>query len=835
MNMKWVKNVLYVMVFLFVCGVVFTPQAVLAQQPKIMNSGEIKIALDKLLTLGSVLYVAAHPDDENTAALAYFSMGRKMRTGYLSLNRGAGGQNLIGTEKGPLLSALRTQELLAARTIDQTEQFFTRAVDFGYSKTPEETLAIWGKDTILEDMVFVIRKFKPDIILSRFPTDSRGGHGHHTASAVLALEAFHAAGDASRFPDQLQYVSVWQAKRIFWNSWVPYWEKATPEQLAKLLNIDTGTFNHLLGQSYQEVAALSRSMHKTQGFGAVPRRGQQLDYYDLLAGEPAKTDLFEGIDASWNRVPGSEKVRTLLEKTTTTYNPNEPEKSLPLLLEALKEMRTLPESYWKTEKMAELIGVIRSCAGLWVEAIAENDEVTTGQEVKVTAAVINRSDFPFILKKLIVPGENRVIEVNTPLTDNKPQPQPFTMKIVEELVTHPFWLREKPEKGIYPAANHKFKGLAVAPYPFNLQAVLEAGGQEITFETPIVFRFRDPVEGEKIRYLAITPPVTANFMEEVFYFPTMAARPIEIILRSGPAAVAGTLKLNLPPSWKVEPGEIPFDIKEPTTEQKITVKVTPPRENADCYLTVDLKVGDKTYQFSRLTINYSHLPLITLHPKAEMHLVRVDLKRQGKRLGYIMGSGDDIPKYLEQVGYRVDLLSDEDLFRFDLSVYDSIITGVRAYNTRDALKNVQQRLLEYVKTGGRLVVQYNTSRGLKIEALGPYPIKFSDNRVTEEDAVMTVVDPNHPLLKTPNVILPTDFDGWVQERGLYFAEEWDAQYSTPLACNDKGEPAQKGGLLFARYGKGVFIYTGFSFFRHLPAGVSGALKLFINLLSPGIK
>lgn len=600
-TMKRLKNVKYVkVVLLILLGMGAT---LWAQQPKLMNSSEIKIALDKLQTLGSVLYIAAHPDDENTAALAYFSMGRKLRTGYLSVNRGAGGQNLIGTEKGPLLSVLRTQELLAARAIDETEQFFTRAIDFGYSKTAEETMTIWGKENILADMVYVIRKFKPDIILSRFPLDNRGGHGHHTASALLALEAFKAAGDATRFPEQLQYVSVWQAKRIFWNSWVPYWEKATPEQLAKLLSIDPGSYNGLLGQSYHEVAALSRSMHKTQGFGAVPRRGEQLDYYEQWAGEPAKTDLMEGIDTTWQRVPGSEKVRLLLEKTSATYNPENPSQSLPILLETLKEMRKLEDSEWKTQKLKELVNVIRSCAGLWVEAIAEKDEVSTGQEIKVTAAIINRCAFPFTLKKIIVPGENRYIDVQVALANNKIQAVPFTMKIVEEQVTHPFWLREKPGKGIYAVNDYRTKGLAVAPYPFEMQAVLLAGEQEIVFETPVVFRFRDPVEGEKIRFLAVTPPVTANFMEEVFYFSTAAPRQVEMILRSGPAPVTGTLSLKLPTGWKVTPAEIPFDIKEASTEQKISVTVTPPRESTEGLMTIALQVGDKTYPYSRLTHN----------------------------------------------------------------------------------------------------------------------------------------------------------------------------------------------------------------------------------------
>jgi LmbE family N-acetylglucosaminyl deacetylase len=834
--MKSVKLTPWLALFISVNILILGPLSVHAQQPKVMNSAEIQIALEKLLTLGSVLYVAAHPDDENTAALAYFSMGRKMRSGYLGLTRGGGGQNLIGTEKGPLMSALRTHELMAARAFDGTEQFFTRAVDFGYSKTAKESLAIWGKDKILEDMVFVFRKFRPDVILTRFPIYGRGGHGHHVASARLAVEAFKMAGDAKQFPEQLTHVKVWQPKRVFWNSWIPYDSKAKPEELAKLLKIDVGEYNQLLGKSYVEVAALSRSMHKSQGFGAVARRGERLDYYDLLAGDPAKADVLEGIDTTWNRVQGSQKVRQLLEKANHSFVASQPQKILPTLLEALKEMRAMKRSHWTSLKEAELLEVIRSCAGLWIEAIAGIEEVSPGQEIKVKAALINRSDFPLTLKALVTPGENKTIPVGKQLLDNKLLSQEFSMKITNKQYAHPFWLRQKPERGIYPAANHHFKGRPVADYPFNVKMVMDMKGEEIVFEVPVLYRWRDPVEGEKIRWLAVTPPVTLNFEEKVFYLPTEEPQQIDMILRSGPAPVAGTLYLDLPTGWKVEPAQIAFDIKDPLNEKRITVTVKPPRSNGTCKLKARMAVGDKTYHHSRMTIDYAHLPLLTLHPEAETQLVRMDIKRNGNRVGYIMGSGDDIPKYLEQMGFGVVILSDDDLHHMDLSVFDTIVTGVRAYNTRDILKSVQKRLMDYVSGGGRLVVQYNVSRGfasrgLKKEEFGPYPIQLSRKRVTEEDAAITLLNPNHPLLNSPNKITAADFDGWIQERGLYFADKWDDKYTPLLASNDEGEESQKGGLLYARYGKGAFIYTGYSFFRQLPAGVSGALKLFANIIS----
>lgn len=804
-----------------------------AQQPRIMNSAELQIALKKLLSLGSVLYIAPHPDDENTAALAYLANEKLLRTGYLSLTRGGGGQNLIGSEKGELLSVIRTHELLEARKIDGAEQFFTRAVDFGYSKTSDESIAIWGRENILEDTVFIIRSFQPDILLTRFPPgNDRSGHGHHTASAVLAVEAFLAAGDPLRFPEQLKYVSTWKPRRIFWNSWRPYFRDVKPEEIEKLLTIDVGTYNRLLGKSYYEIAALSRSMHKSQGFGSVPRRGERLDYFELLAGEPAKKDLFEGIDTTWKRVAGSEKVRELLETANRLFQPRQPHKILPQLIKALAELQALPETPWTIHKAEALRAVIRSSAGLWIEAAAESDQVTPGQQLKVTATVINRSGYPLTLNSIIVPGEERQIELNQLLRENSPYTHEFSMKITETEYTHPFWLRQKPRQGLYNAVNHLYKGMALAPYPFNMGVILEAEGSRILLKTPVLYRWRDPVEGERFRRLAVTPPVTANFTGKVFYFSSREPKKIGIILGSGAAAISATLRLNLPPAWKAEPETISVNIDEPQAEKKILFTVTPPAQDSSCEVTADIVVGDKTYRSGQVVIDYPHLPRLTLHPQALARLIRVEVKRRGHRIGYIMGSGDEIPLYLSQLGYTVDLLGNESLPNRDLSIYDAIVTGVRAYNTRDILRHVQKRLLDYVSKGGRLVSQYNVNRGLENQHTGPYPFRLSRGRVCQEDAPVTLLVPEHPLFREPNKIVAADFDNWVQERGLYFADQWDPGYTPLLACHDTGEESQEGGLLFSRFGKGTFIYTGYSFFRQLPAGVPGALKLFVNLISP---
>lgn len=833
-NMNQIKKILVCALLIVIIGSSFG----FARQPVLMSGAELKIALKKLLNLGSVLYIAAHPDDENTAILAYMSKERLMKVGYLSITRGGGGQNLLGSEKGPSMSVIRTYELLEARKIDGAEQFFTRAVDFGYSKTAEESLQVWGKENILADVVFVIRKFKPDILLTRFsPRLGSSGHGHHTASAILAMEAFQAAGDPHRFPEQLKYVSIWRPTRIFWNDWRPYWrpEEITPEEKKKLISVDVGTYNPLLGKSYSEIAAISRSMHKSQGFGAMPRRGQRLDYFCLLSGPPAKKDLFEGIDTSWNRIQGSGKVKKLLEKADRSFGLSQPHKIIPILMEALSELEALPESHWIIQKKKELREVIRSCAGLWLEAIADTHTMIPGMKIKVISTFINRSGFPFVLKKLFLPDQNRTVEIGKILQENKPLKQEFFLKINQTHFTQPYWIRQKPGPGIYMGTNYRLKGRAIEPYPFNIEAVFETGGQVILFEVPVVYRWRDPIEGERIRTISVMPPVVVNFSDLVFYFPNKESLLIDMVLRSGPVPVAGELELNLPFPWKIKPKRYQFNIEEPFAEKRISADIIPPDEDTSCDVTVDLFVKGKVYHLSQQVIKYPHIPILKMHPLAEARMVRVDLKRKRDRIGYIMGSGDDIPTYLSQVGYRVEILSDEDLTKRDLSEFNAIITGVRAYNTRSCLKNEQKRLMDYVFNGGVLIVQYNVNRGLKVEQLGPYPFRLSRARVSEEKARVTLLKPEHPLFHYPNKINSNDFEDWVQERGLYFANQWDTRYTSLLSCCDKGEEPQMGGLIFALYGKGVFFYTGYSFFRQLPAGVPGALKLFVNMIesNPG--
>jgi len=813
------------------------PSNIKAQPPQeVMNAAETKLALKKLNILGSALYVAAHPDDENTSLLAYLSGERKVCAAYLSVTRGDGGQNLIGTEQGALLGLVRTQELLAARRIDGAQQFFTRAIDFGYSKSPEETFAVWGREAVLSDVVWVIRRFRPDVIITRFPTTGEGGHGQHTASAILAVEAFEAAGDPARFPEQLKYVETWKPKRLMWNGFSRGGGGAQANR-SGLISVDVGAYNSLLGKSYTEIAANSRSMHKSQGFGSAERRGSALNTLQTIAGDAPGADLFDGVDLSWRRVPGGEAVGKILEEAERTYEPENPQASLPLLIRAHREMSKLPaDNSWVEVKRRELLDVIRACSGLWIEAIAAEATTTPGGEVRVTATLVNRSNYPFRLESVGLPFNAGAHLVNAELKNNQPLSTPLAVRVPPITdFTQPYWLRDTPGKGTYSVNEQKLAGLPEGDPAMTLTITLSTpDGDKLSFETPALYRWTDRVRGELYRPFVVVPAVTLNMEEKVYVFPDGRAKRVGVVLRGNSAGVAGALRLKVPAGWRVEPESLPMKLSGKNEEMPATFTVTPSSGPSTGTIAAEFADGAAS-PLSRgvVSINHEHIPPQIIFPPAEAKLVRLDLQRRGERIGYIMGSGDEIPDALRQIGYSVVLLSDGDLDNANLTNFDAIITGVRAYNTRPRLRQAQKRLLDYVEAGGTLIVQYNTSGDIVTDSLGPYPLTLSRDRVTVEEAPVTFVMPNHPLLNTPNKITPADFDGWMQERGLYFPGDWDARYETPLATRDPGESDKRGGLLVARHGKGTYIYTGYAWFRQLPAGVPGAYRLFVNMISAG--
>jgi len=820
------------------------------------TAAEIQLELRKLNVLGTALYIAAHPDDENTAMLAWLANERGYRTAYLSCTRGDGGQNLIGDEKGELLGVIRTQELLAARRIDHAEQAFTRAVDFGYSKNPQETMAIWGHDAVLGDVVWAIRKFQPDVIITRFPVTGEGGHGHHTASAILAEEAFNLAADPTKYPEQLKYVSVWAPKRIFWNRF-SFGRPIDPNDpaVANSLRVDLGTFNPLLGRAYTEIAAESRSQHKSQGFGSAERRGTILNYYDLRGAAPAsgadKTaaeaaaappkDLFEGIDTSWSRYPGGETVGAILKQAADSFNPDKPSASLPLLLNALDALTRLganpawaaDRNPWFAVKQRELLEAIRDCAGIAIDIAAADSAVVPGGEIPVSVTVVNRSDYPFRLSVVGSRFANPSKAPGTPLENNKPVKTDIVLKMPADTeYSQPYWLRRPPSKGMYTVEDAALIGRPDNKIAVPVLVTLDdAQMHSLVYELPATFRWTDPVLGEQTRNVDVVPEVTANLGAPVYVFPEAKAKPVTVWLRSFGETLA-SVRLLVPREWNVEPASTTVNFSGKGDEQRVTFTVTPPaKETTNNLLAeVELKSGKKI-TLGLTDIQYPHIPAQRVFGDSGAKLVRADIKHRGTRVGYIMGSGDDVPNILRQVGYDVTLVTDADLDRGDFSAYDAIVTGVRAYNTRKRLRLAHEKLMKFVENGGTMVVQYNTLDDLAVAAPGPYPFKISRDRVTVEEAPVKMLDPAHPLLTTPNKITADDFNGWVQERGLYFASEWDPKYTTILSSNDPGESEKPGGELYARHGKGVFVYTSYAWWRQLPAGVAGAIKAFVNLVS----
>ncbi len=807
----------------------FSPVQIKAQQAGIPDAAELEIAVEKLNVLGSVLYVGAHPDDENTAVLAYLSKGRKYRTAYLSVTRGEGGQNLIGPEQGAEIGIIRTQELMSARRIDGAEQFFTRAVDFGYSKTAEETFEFWGKEKTLSDIVWVIRKFRPDVIMSRFSARSGGGHGHHIATALLIKEAFAAAADPNKFPEQLKYVSAWRAKRLLWNTWRP-----NPEEIKNLLQIDTGEYNPLLGKSYSEIAAESRSQHKSQGFGSAGRRGNQTNYFEVAAGEPATRDIFEGIDVSWNRVPGGQKVGRMLAKSLESFDARQPSESVASLLGVYAELSRLPGEDWVRVKKEELLRVIQDSAGIWMEAIADDFAAAPGDTIKIRTSVINRSDSAFTLHSVGFPKIAPDSILDRPLNNNDPVTTEITVQLPRDLpISQPYWLEDSRREGVFPDGDQNLLGLAENPPAISTKIGLVAGGMLLEYSIPVLFRWTDRADGELYRPFEVRPRVTIQSEDKVVIFADRAPKKIKIRLKSHSPEVTGLVRLKGTDSWKVTPAAFPFSLARKYEEVEVAFEVSPPKQAGTADLVLEAEVGGEKISRALVEISYPHIHRQVYFPESRLKAVKLEIKTAGKRLGYVMGAGDEVPSALQNLGYEVIQLNDEMLKDMELSPFDAVITGVRAYNTREALRASKEKLLRYIEDGGTLVVQYNVASGQLADLIGPYPLTIGRDRVSVENVPVAFLEPGHPLLNFPNRITAKDFEGWIQERGLYFASAWDEKYETILSCHDPGEADKKGGLLYARYGKGVFIYTAYSWFRQLPTGVPGAYRVFANLISAG--
>lgn len=792
----------------------------LAQQGN--SASLIKLKIDKLGTLGTALYFAAHPDDENTRLIAYLANDRKYRTAYLSLTRGDGGQNLLGTEQGIELGLIRTQELLAARAIDKGEQYFSAAYDFGFSKTHDETFSFWKKEDILREAVYMIRKLQPDVIINRFPPDSRGGHGHHQASAILAKEAYEAAADPNRFPEQLKELKPWKAKRLVWNTAnFGGMNNTSDEQLKVVLN----DYNPLLGYSYGEISAMSRSQHKSQGFGSASNRGKTTEYFDHVAGEKANQDLFDGINTSWERLGEPVKnIETKIQTIQNSFDINHPEKSIKDLVALHAMVKALKPSVYRDKKIKDIEDIILSSAGIVAESIAAKPNYVVNQTFPVNNEIIKRAA-DVSVKLISIDGK----QLGEALPANETKKYPSEKKIAHW--TQPYWLEKPNSLGKFDIEDSNFGNPENTDNP-QTAFVIEVDGLAISIDKPVEYRFVDPVQGEIYQPVSISPALTATISSSQALLQTGDKKTISLtITNNSDQAQKAELSFKQSDGLNISPKEASLDIPEHGIVVK-TFEISNPKNTASSEIQPLLN-GEPVYGFKRIA--YQHIPDITWFPAINLKVKALEINNPLKKIGYIHGAGDLVPTALENIGIQVDLLNSDLLASTNLKQYDAIIIGIRAYNVSPNANQWLPILLNYAEQGGTVLAQYNVNSRMSTNKFGPYPFEINRERVTEEDAKVTFTDPNDPILNYPNKITDKDFEGWVQERGLYFATNISPEYRTPLSMADKNEEQNKGSLLVANYGKGKFVYAPLAFFRQLPAGVPGATRLFVNLLAKNEK
>jgi LmbE family N-acetylglucosaminyl deacetylase len=831
--------------FLAVVMLLVTQISIKAQMP----SNEIYLNLKKLNVLGSVLYIAAHPDDENNALLPYFAKEKMYRTAYLSLTRGDGGQNLIGSEQGIELGLIRTQELLAARRIDGSEQYFSTAYEFGFSKSSTEALSIWNHEKVLANAVWVIRNYQPDVIIARFPPDKRAGHGHHAASAIIAQEAFMASADATKFPEQLKYVKPWKAKRLVWNTFNFGGNNTTNDAQLK---IDIGAYNALLGQSYGEIGAVARTMHKSQGEGRPKRKGSITEYFSHVAGDSATKDLLEGITTSWSRVEGGDAIKQQIEKIIANFNFEKPELSIPALVQVYKALQGLDrKTAWSIFKMKEVQQLIVACSGFYMEAVTDNEYAVKGEKLQVSFLVNNRLGSGIKLDNVMLNTASVNAYdtlINSYLLPNKNLSFSKSFIVPNEMeVTQPYWLSDAMENGsMFNVTDLQKIGSAESMPSFMAKFIFSIDNISFTQNVPVQYKYVDPVRGEVLQPVVIIPAMivsmnpdvvltnvlpktatTKNPMVQVQYKAnvTLANASITVVLKQGSKEVYTkdtSINLEVGKSYSLE---LPL-------KNLLDTKLSDNNLN----VAVGIKGTDKTKYFSHYLrkISYDHIPNLHYFYKDNVKVIADTVKTKVGKVGYIVGAGDKVSEAITQLGYDVKYLFEKDITNENLKQFDAIIVGIRAYNIYEWLSSKNDILNTYVSNGGNLVVQYLKSNtvGLSKVKVGPYPfVVNAGTRVTEENAAVKFLLPNHAVLNYPNKVTDKDFEGWTQERSTYQAEQLDSHYETPLAMNDAGEKESNGSLAIAKYGKGNFAYVSLVLFRQLPAGVPGAYKLLANLIA----
>ncbi len=814
------KNLL--LYFLIISGLF---SAITAQPSQQKSAGQIFNEIKRFNTLGRALYVAAHPDDENTRLIAYLSKAMGIQVGYLSLTRGDGGQNLIGPELREELGLIRTEELLAARSIDGGYQFFSRANDFGYSKSPDEAFATWNKKEVLSDAVWVFRNFRPDVIITRFSKTPGITHGHHTGSAIIAHEAFEFAADPNAFSDQLEYTTTWQPHQIFWNtsSWFFRNNEFDPE---RFLEIDISDYLPELGRSVTEIASVSRSQHKSQGFGATTYRNPTQEYLEFWDGQPG--NLFEGLDITWRRIEGEsgEILFEMGQELISTFDLSSPSSSVPLLIRMRQEILRIEDEHWKQEKLKEVDKLIKQCLGLFIDATTSQHSVYPGEDIPVNFEITNRYNRGISIQQIRFQGET--YEEMNGVAAGDTYSKELNISIPRTIsYSTPYWLKEEGTVGLYRVENQQDIGKARLEPGLTFQVEVQVNGSSLYYDVPLQWKERDPVQGELYGQVAILPRVNIALEEELLIFNGSESKTIAVTL-DAKTAINGQLSVKLPTGWEasVPDQKLSLVLDRPVT---VEVNITSGAKSAAGNCIISFTSDDEIFNYKVTTIGYSHIPTNSIVRESSVKLIPLDIRRNKTRIGYVMGAGDVIPENLEILGYEVTLI-DPSFTADQLDDFETIIIGIRAYNTREDLAGFQDELFDYVSRGGTLITQYNNSYNLVTEGVSPIPLTLSRLRVTDEESPVKILRDDHPVFAKPNKISMDDFDGWVQERGLYFASSWGDAFVPLLAFQDPGEDFLEGSLLVADYGKGHFIYTSLSFFRELPAGVQGAYRLFVNLI-----
>ena len=804
------------------------------EENNIYSSSSIISKLEKLNTLGKVLYVAAHPDDENTRLITYLSNEKKYQTAYLSLTRGDGGQNLIGKDLKENLGLIRTQELLEARKIDGGIQFFTSAIDFGYSKNSKESLEFWNEDQILYELVWIIRKFKPDVIITRFNEVSGITHGHHTASSILANKAFRISGNPDIFPDQLEFLESWKAKRIFWNTSTRFFDLSKYSD-DEILKIDVGIYNNILGKSYNEISSESRSMHKSQGFGSLKRRGSEKELFILTQGDKYDDNLMDGVDVTWNRFGENNEIIEYINNLVNEYDPKKPYKTVNKLSILYEKVSKINDEDWKKIKLNEIKNLIKACLGLFFESLSDVSISSIGENIKVNFDAINRSPININLKQVSVFGEDFLIEKD--LINNESFRFEKTIKIPEsENFTEKYWLINKPNFGNYDVNEQELIGNADNDFPVETNFVFTVNNIELSYTIPLLNKKNSPTKGDDYKIFNIGLPIYLNPKRYNELVVNSNSQTIEVEVISGKENLDATIYLDVPENIKYEPKYFDLSFKDLNEKKIIKFDLTlPETDSFKENIIVKAKYNDEYYDRGIKEINYDHIIQQVRFPLSEIKIIKFNIKTKGKNIAYFMGSGDNIPSFLSLIGYKIDLLTLDQLSTDILSNYDALIIGIRAYNVNKKLIEKTKEIHNYVKNGGNVLVQYNTSRGIDVKDFAPYSFNISRNRTSEENSKVDIINKNHLALNYPNKILLEDFDNWVQERGLYFPINWSDDYETLISSNDSGEKPNHGGILISKIGKGHYVYTSYSWFRQLPSGVSGAYKLFVNLISLGIE